>query len=185
MYRLSFSVQAMNQRGFSQGWFFFLCLRTKSSFIRQVWANGYKINTGQHFEAEKGEMSVGNCVISYYPDMARRRDCVVKGPFHATERKLSCKSAQRPSMCSEFWSQSGFYLEHFPSVWMRLKPGQMFYSSTQLSCLGFVLAHLGKFPGLRELPASSGWGTEGIRKTFTTEIFAKISGNELIATHKK
>lgn len=136
--------------------FFFLCLRTKSSFIRQAWANGYKINTGQHFEAEKGEMSVGNCVISYYPDMARGRDCVVKGPFHATERKLSCKSAQRPSMCSEFWSQSGFYLEHFPSVWMRLKPRQMFYSSTQLSCLGFVLAHLGKFPGLRELPASSG-----------------------------
>lgn len=64
-------------------------------------------------------------------------------------------------------------------------PMQMFYSSTKLSCLGFVLAHLRKFPGLRELPASRGGRTEGIRRIFTTEIFTKISENKLIATHKK
>lgn len=50
-------------KGFSQGWEIFLCSRTKSSFIRQAWPNGYKINTGQHFEAEKGEMSVG--IVSF------------------------------------------------------------------------------------------------------------------------
>lgn len=121
MYRMPFSVQTMNQKGFLRvgG---FLCLRVKSSFTRQAWPNGDKINTGQHFEAEKGEMSVGNCVISYYPAMAKGRDCVLKGPFHATERKVSCKSAQRPSMCSEFWNQRGFYIEHFPTVWPGLKP---------------------------------------------------------------
>lgn len=120
MYRMSFSVQTMNQRCFLR--FFFKCVRMKSSFIRQAWVNSYKINTGQCFEAEKGELSVGNCVISYCPDVARGRDCVLKGPFHGMERKLSCKSAQRASMCSEFWSQKGFYVEHFPTVWTRLKP---------------------------------------------------------------
>lgn len=64
-------------------------------------------------------------------------------------------------------------------------PMQIFYSSTKLSCLGFVLAHLRKFPGLSELPTSLRGGTEGIKRILTTEIFTKISENRLIGTHKK
>lgn len=83
-----------------------------------------------------------------------------------------------------------FLLRTFPSCLDTTEtqappPMQMFYSSTKLSCLGFVLAHLRKFPGLTELPASPGGRTEGIKRIFTTEIFTKISQNTLITTHKK
>lgn len=83
-----------------------------------------------------------------------------------------------------------FLLRTFPFCLDRTEtqappPMQMFYSSTKLSCLGFVLALLREFPGLSELPASPGGGTEGIRRIFTAEIFTKISENKLIATHKR
>lgn len=117
--------------------------------------------------------------------------CHGKGQGLCAERSFSChgeKGVMQVSTKTQYvlrvLEPKRFLHRIFPHCLARTEtqappPMQMFYSSTKLSCLGFVLAHLRKFPGLSELPASPGGGTEGIRRIFTTEIFTQKTSSLL------